>query len=81
MPQSGPPRDGATNPLMALRILYINHSACEHTRGLPLGIPSPETYFLFTSYFTSMHSTSCELPGWMKHKLESRLLEEIPTTS
>ena len=24
-----------------------------------------------------MHSTSCEIPGWMKHKLESRLPEEI----
>ena len=22
---------------------------------------------------TSMQSTSCEMPGWMKHKLESRL--------
>ena len=24
-----------------------------------------------------MQSTSCEMPGWMKHKLESRLLREI----
>jgi len=23
-----------------------------------------------------MQSTSCEMPGWMKHKLESRLLEK-----
>ena len=28
-----------------------------------------------------MHSTSCEMPGWMKYKLESRLLEETPITS
>ena len=27
-----------------------------------------------------MQSTSCEMPGWMKHKLESRLLEEISIT-
>ena len=26
-----------------------------------------------------MHSTSCEMPGWMNHKLESRLLGEIST--
>ena len=26
-------------------------------------------------------STSCEMPGWMKHKLKSRLLWEISTTS
>ena len=81
VPQSGPPRDGATNPLMALCILYINHSACEHTRGFPLGIPSQETYFLSTSYFTSMQSTSWELLGWMKHKLESRVPGEISMTS
>ena len=28
-----------------------------------------------------MQSTSCEVPGWMKHKLESRLQGEISTTS
>ena len=28
-----------------------------------------------------MQSTSCEMPGWMKHKLESRLREEISITS
>jgi len=28
-----------------------------------------------------MQSTSCEIPGWMKHKLESRVLEEILITS
>ena len=25
--------------------------------------------------------TSCEMPGWMNHKLESRLLGKISTTS
>ena len=33
------------------------------------------------AYLTYMQSTSCEMPGWMKHKLESRLLGEISTTS
>ena len=28
-----------------------------------------------------MQNTSCEMQGWMKHKLESRLLGEIPITS
>ena len=32
-------------------------------------------------YLTYMQSTSCEMPGWMKHKLESRLPEEISITS
>ena len=28
-----------------------------------------------------MQSTSCEMPGWMKHKMESRLPGEISITS
>ena len=33
------------------------------------------------AYLTYMQSTSCEMPGWMSYKLESRLPEEIATTS
>ena len=32
-------------------------------------------------YLTYMQSTSCEMPSWMKHKLESRLPEEVSITS
>ena len=32
-------------------------------------------------YLSSMQSTPCEMLGWMNHKLESRLLGEISTTS
>ena len=33
------------------------------------------------AYLTYMQRTSCEMPGWMKHKLESRLLRKISVTS
>ena len=33
------------------------------------------------AYLTSVQGTSCEMPGWMIHKLESRLLGEISTTT
>ena len=33
------------------------------------------------AYLTYMQSTSCEMPGWMKHKLESRLPGGISVTS
>ena len=33
------------------------------------------------AYLTYMQSTSCEMLGWMKHKLESRLPGEISVTS
>ena len=29
------------------------------------------------AYLTYMQNISCEMQGWMKHKLESRLLGEI----
>ena len=32
-------------------------------------------------YLTSMQSTSCKMLGWMKHKLESRLLGEMSIIS
>ena len=32
------------------------------------------------AYLTSMQSTSWEMPGWMKHKLKSRLPGEISIT-
>ena len=33
------------------------------------------------AYLACMQSISCEMPGWMTHKMEPRLLEEISTTS
>ena len=33
------------------------------------------------AYLTSMQSISCEMPDWMKHKLESKLPREIPVNS
>ena len=32
-------------------------------------------------YLSYMQNTSCEMSGWMKHKLESRLLGETSITS
>ena len=33
------------------------------------------------TYLTFMKSTSCKMPGWLKHKLESRLPVKISITS
>ena len=37
--------------------------------------------YCHTVYLISVQSTSWEMPGWMKHKLESRLPGEISVTS
>ena len=34
-----------------------------------------------SGYLNYMLSKSCEIPGWMNHKLESKLQGEISTTS
>ena len=48
--------------------------------GSKLGKEYVKTVFCHSAYLTYMQNTSCEMPGWMKHKLESRL-PEISTTS
>ena len=40
-----------------------------------------QAVYYHAAYLTSMQSTSCEMPGWMNHKLESRFPGEISITS
>ena len=53
----------------------------EQWAGFKLGKECIKAEYCHPVYFTYMQSTSCEMPGWMKHKLESRLPREISTTS
>ena len=46
-----------------------------------LGKEYVKAVYCHPAYLTSTQSTSCEMSSWMKHKLDSRLLEEIPKTS
>ena len=50
-------------------------------RLVPNQEKSTSRLYIVTVYLTYMQSTSWEMLGWMKHKLESRLPEEIATTS
>ena len=49
--------------------------------GSKLGKEYIKTVYCHSAYLTSMQGTSYEMPGWMTHSLESRLLGEISTTS
>ena len=49
--------------------------------GSKLGKEYVKAVYCHTTYLTYMQSTSCKMPDWMKHKLESRLLGEITITS
>ena len=49
----------------------------EQWTGSKLGKEYIKAVYYHPAYVTSMQSTSCKMPGWMKHKLESRLLAEI----
>ena len=56
------------NLLMRSMTLKIGKGVCQ---GL----------YCHPAYLTYMQSTTCKIPGWMKHKLELRLPGEISTTS
>ena len=56
-------------------------SDMEQWTGSKLGKKSIKAVYCHPAYLTYTQSTSCEMLGWKKHKLESRLLGEISITS
>ena len=53
----------------------------EQQTGSHLGKEYVKAVYSHPAYLTYMQSTSWEMLGWMKHKLDSRLLGEISITS
>ena len=53
----------------------------EQQTGAKSGKEYVKAVYCHSAYLTYMQSTSCKMPGWMKHKLQSRLPEEISITS
>ena len=49
--------------------------------GSELGKDYVKAVYCHPAYLTYILSTSCETPGWKKHKQESRLPGEISITS
>ena len=52
----------------------------EQQTGSKLGKEYINAVYYHPAYLTYMQSTSCKMPGWMKHKLESRLPEASITS-
>ena len=68
-----------------LRNLYAGQEATVGTvMELQTGSKSGKEYvkgvYSHPAYLSYMQNTSCKMPGWVKHKLESRLPGEIPIT-
>ena len=53
----------------------------EQRTSIKLGKEYVKAVYCHPAYLTYMQSTSCEMSGWMKHKVESRLPGEISITS
>ena len=53
----------------------------EQQTGSKLGKEYVKAVYCHPAYLTCMQSTLCEILGWMKHKLELRLLGEISISS
>ena len=45
----------------------------EQQTGIKLGKEYVKAVYCHTTYLTYIQNTSCDMPGWMKHKLKSRL--------
>ena len=52
-------------------------SDMEQQAGLKLGKEYIKAVHCYPAYLTYMQSTSCEMPGWMKHKMESRNINNL----
>ena len=65
--------------------MQVKKQQLELNLGKQTGSKSGKEYikavYCHPAYVTSMQSTSCEMPGWLKHTLESRLPGEISITS
>ena len=66
--------------LPVLRNLYAGQEATVRT-GSKLGKEYIKAVYCHPAYLTYMQNASCEMSGWMKHKLESILPGEISITS
>ena len=53
----------------------------EQQNGSKLRRVYTKAIYCHPACFTYMQNVSCEMLGWMKHKLESRFLGEISITS
>ena len=53
----------------------------EQWTGTKLGKEYVKAVCCHPAYLTYMQSTSCEMLGWMRHKMESRFLGEMSVTS
>ena len=65
---------------MQVRKQQLELDTEKHT-GSKSGKEYIESVYCHPAYLTYMQSTSCETLGWMKHKVESRLLGEISVSS
>ena len=78
---------GITDYLICLlRNLYAGQESTVRTRHgtkdwFQIGKGVYQGVYCHPAYLTYMQRISCEMLGWMKHKLESKLLGEIPITS
>ena len=53
----------------------------EQWTGSKLGKEFVKAVYCHPAYLTSIQSTLCEMPGWIKQTLKSKLLGEISITS
>ena len=64
-----------------MSISLINQTYLQKLTSSQLGKEYIKSVYCYPAHLTYMQRTSCEMPGWMNHKLESILLGEILVTN
>jgi len=78
-------RDGNTRPASSEVCMQVRKQQLELDMEQQTGSKLEKEYikavYCHPAYLSHMQSTSCKMPGWMKHKLEPSLLGEISVNS
>ena len=63
------------------KLVCRSKSNIEQWTGSKLGKDYVKVVYCHPTYLTHLQNTSCQMLGWMKHKLETRFLGEISIAS
>ena len=78
-------KDQTTLPASWEACMQVKKQQLEPDTGQETGSKLRKEYvkavYCHSASLTYIQSTACQMPGWMNHKLESRLIGEISTVS
>ena len=69
------------NHVVHLKLIYFNYGLIKHRYSKEINLRAIKAVYFHCAHLTYMKTVLCEMPGWMKHKLESRLPGNVSIAS